>query len=247
MDLVHHGQLARLRLLPLALPAPQLPLDISLLAPELTQPDLVGINPMDCDQCVDHPLADRSALVLREGRCVVRRSQDRALDEAHHVEGRAVDVLVLAEPDDGRHGDGSLLQGGDHAVLAAHVVGGAEPLAERGTAERPGVAGRVPHPEGHVRAAPGDPVEAQWQLDLRHVRPEPALHAGAIDPLRCLGSLLPCRRSICGCALRISAGCSPPSGTARGLLPYRVSADAVKNSSRRRSGGARRPPQAGDR
>ena len=66
MDLVDERQLAGLRLLPLALPALQLPLDVGLLAAELAEADLVGIDLVDRDQRVDDALADRPALVLVE-------------------------------------------------------------------------------------------------------------------------------------------------------------------------------------
>ena len=92
---------------------------------------------------------------------VLGRAQDRALDEVHHVEGGAVHRLVLAEPDHGRDRDRRLLERRDHPVLAAHVVGGAEPLSERRPAQRPGPAVGVADAEGEVRATAGDPVEAR--------------------------------------------------------------------------------------
>ena len=44
-------------------------------------------------------------------------------------------------------------------MLAAHVVGGGEPLAERRAAQRPAVAGGVADPVGEVGAPAGDPLE----------------------------------------------------------------------------------------
>ena len=155
VNLVDHRQLAGLRLLPLALPAPQLPLDVGLLAAQVPKARPRRGRPRGSATSVSttrSPIARRSS----SSNCCASSAdaQDRPLDEAHDVEGRLVHRLVLAEPDHRRHGDGRVLEGGDHAVLAAHVVGRAEPLAERRAAERPGVAGRIPDAEGHVRAPP---------------------------------------------------------------------------------------------
>ena len=64
VDLVDHLELACLRLLPLAVPALQLALDVGLLAAELAEADRVGVDGVDLDQRVDDPLADRRALPL---------------------------------------------------------------------------------------------------------------------------------------------------------------------------------------
>ena len=138
---------------------------------------------MDRDQSVDQPLADRAALLLGELLRILCGAQDRALDEAHHVERRPVHRLVLAEADYRRNRDGSVLKRGDHSVLTPHVVGGTEALAERRAPERPGVAGRVTDAEGQVGTPAGDPLEAERQLDPGNVPLEPTLDPGAIDPL----------------------------------------------------------------
>ncbi len=183
VNVVDEVQIAGLRLLPLPLPALQLPLDVGLLAAQLPQADGVGIDVVDLDQRVDDALADRLALPLVERVRVLGRAQDRALDEIHDVEGRAVHRFVLAEAGHRRDRNRGLLEGGDHAVLAAHVVGRAEPLAQRRAAERPAAAGGVADAEGQVRAAPGDAIELQRRLCPRHVRLEPGLDPGAVDPL----------------------------------------------------------------
>jgi hypothetical protein len=56
---------------------------------------------------------------------------DEAVDEVHDVEGRAVDGLVGAQAEGRGDRDGGGAQGGDDLVLAAHVVGGGQHLAER--------------------------------------------------------------------------------------------------------------------
>jgi hypothetical protein len=183
VDAVDCRQFASLGLLPLALPAPELPLDVRLLASQVAEPHLVGRDLMDRDQRVDQPLADRAALVLVELLRILGGAQDRTLDEAHHVERRPVHRLVLAEADHRRNRDESVLKRADHAVLAPHVVGRAETLAKGRAAERPGVAGRVTDAEGQVGTPAGDPLKAERQLDTGNVRLEPALDPGAIDPL----------------------------------------------------------------
>ena len=59
MDLVDQRQLAGVLLLPLALPAVQLAGDVVLFFAQLAEADPVGIDLVDRDQGVDHPLADR--------------------------------------------------------------------------------------------------------------------------------------------------------------------------------------------
>ncbi len=68
-------------------------------------------------------------------------------------------------------------------MLARHVVGGAEPLAERRPAQRPAAPGGVGDAVGQVRVAAGDPLEGERGLGARHVRGEPGL-----DPARSIPS-----------------------------------------------------------
>ena len=160
VDGVDRGQLARLRLLPLALPAVQLTGDVVLLAAEVAEPGGVGVDRVDRGQGVGDALADRPPVSLvGEGLRLRQAAQDRTLDELHHVEGRTVDSVVLAEPDHRRHRHLGRPEGGDDLVLAGHVVGRAQALAERGSAQRPAVAAGVADPVGQVRMAAGDPLE----------------------------------------------------------------------------------------
>ena len=210
VDLVDGRQLAGLGLLPLTLPAPELPLDVGLLASQVAEPDLVGIDLVDRDQRVDDALADRPPLVLVELLGVLGGAQDRPLDEPHHVEGRAVHRFVLAEADDGRHRDGRVLKRGDHAVLASHVVGGAEALAERRAAERPGVPGGVADPEGEVGAPAGDPIEARAAAGPRgrspRTSPRPRRGRSPLGRPRAVSLLPHVAGSICGRPLRLRRG-----------------------------------------
>ena len=54
---------------------------------------------------------------------------DDPVDEAHDVEGGAVDGIVGAQAQRRGHGHPGRAQGGDDPVLAAHVVGGREHVA----------------------------------------------------------------------------------------------------------------------
>ena len=62
-------------------------------------------------------------------------SSTDTVDEAHHVERRAVDRLVGAQPERRRHGHTGRADGGDDAVLASHVVRGGQHVAERRAAQ----------------------------------------------------------------------------------------------------------------
>ena len=175
VDLVDHRQLARLRLLPLALPAVQLARDVVLLACRGRQARPRRDRPRGCrPACRRRARRSRGARPRRRLLGLRPRAQDRALDEVHHVERRAVHGLVLAEADDRRHRDRRVLERGDDLVLAAHVVRRAEPLAERRPAQRPAPPGGVARPVGQVRAPAGDPLELERQLDPGHVACEPA-------------------------------------------------------------------------
>ena len=69
-------------------------------------------------------------------------AQHVAVDEAHHVERRVVDRQVVAVTGDGGTGHGRALQAGEDAVLAAHVVGAGQHVAERWPAQHePGAVG----------------------------------------------------------------------------------------------------------
>ena len=124
---------------------------------------------MDAGQHVGDLVARPGAGVdverLRRGRV----AGHEAVDEAHDVERRAVDRLVVAQADDRRHGHVGRRQRRDDAVLAAHVVGGGQHLAERRAAQHPGVPCGVGDPVGEVRAAAGDQLEGQRRRRLGRV------------------------------------------------------------------------------
>ena len=130
-------QLAGLLLVPLAVPALQLALDVALVATEIGEPGRVEVDGVDRRHRVD----ERPAGVGAAPRASSARSavgviaHDDAVDEAHHVERRVVDRLVVAQPERRRDRHGGALQAGDDAVLAAHVVGARQHVAERRAAQ----------------------------------------------------------------------------------------------------------------
>jgi hypothetical protein len=69
-------------------------------------------------------------------------AHDVPVDEAHHVERCAVHREVVAEALDRRHRNGGALQCGEDPVLAAHVVGAREHVAERRPTQHECGAGR---------------------------------------------------------------------------------------------------------
>ena len=166
VDAVDAGQLARLRLLPLALPAAQLAGDVVLLAAELAEPDRVGVDGVDLGQGVGDAHADRPPIVLvGEDLGLGEAAQDRALDELHHVEGGAGDALVLAEADQRRHRHGGRPAG-------PRAPGARGPCRGRSRAACRAAAGAAPSaaqpasldPVGQVREPAGDALEGERRL-----------------------------------------------------------------------------------
>jgi hypothetical protein len=137
VDLVDDVQVSGLRALPLAVPAPQLALDVPLAAAQFAEADGVGVDGVDARQHLGElatgvaPLVDAQVL----GRRAI--ADDEAVHEAHDVERRAVDVLVGAQADNRRYGDVGGCQGRDDAVFPAHVVGGGQHVAQRRSAQDP--------------------------------------------------------------------------------------------------------------
>ena len=187
VDLVDHREVACPRLLPLAVPPLELALDVALAPAEIAQPDGVGVDGVDARQHVRDlvPCSGAGVHIERPGRRRIPRHQP--VDEAHHVEGSAVDRLVLAQADDGRHGHVGRRQRRDDAVLAAHVVGGGQDLPERRAAQHPGVAGGVVDPVGEVGAPARDQLEGQRGHHLGRMGLEPGGDPCDVDALRRLG------------------------------------------------------------
>jgi hypothetical protein len=109
-------------------------------------------------------------------------AQDQALDEAHHVERRPVDLGIAAVGDARGHGHRGLLERGHDPPLAVHVVRGRQRVADRRTAQRPLVAGVVGDAEGEVGAPGGDQVVPEGRRGAGDVGGEPRVDLAAVDP-----------------------------------------------------------------
>ncbi len=169
---LHRLELARLRALPLLAPALDLARDVGLLLAEVAEPDRVGIDGVEVGEHLDQRLGDRAALGGGEVALGVGGlDQDVAVDEAHHVEGRAVDRLVGAEAERRRHRHAGGAERRDDLELAAHVVRGREHRAERRTAQHIALAARVGDLEGDVGVAGGNEIESEAAGAIRRRAP----------------------------------------------------------------------------
>ena len=183
VDLVEGGQGAGPGLVELALPAGQLAFQVAVVAAELAEADLVGVDPVEGDQGV-HQRVGRPGprrLVQAGGHGGLVAGDD-AVDVGHHVEGGAGDGRVLAEAEGGRHRHRGAGQGGDDPVLAAHVVGRGQHPVQGRAAQHPARPGRVGDPVGEVGTAPGDLADGQR-------RPHPGRRWPGTRPVTPAGSI----------------------------------------------------------
>ena len=92
-------------LLVLGSPAPQLALDVAVVAGESAEARRLDVDVVQLREGGRQVVADAPRVGLVEGRLGLGAvAQDRAVDELHHVEGSFVDVLVGAQSE--RRGDG---------------------------------------------------------------------------------------------------------------------------------------------
>ena len=87
---------------------------------------------------------------------LLRAVEHDAVDEAHHVERRPVDVDVGAQPERRRHRHVGRADGGDDPELAGHVVGRRQHVAERRAAQHEASAVGAGDGERQVGAAAAD-------------------------------------------------------------------------------------------
>jgi len=158
--LVDGGQLGRLRPFPLLAPPAHLSLEESLGVTEVAQPDGLVVDRVDAGEHVDQLARARRRLLLAEPGDVLGRARDLTRDPLHHVEGRAVDGIVVAEGEGARHGHVGVGQRAEHPVLAAHIVRGRQHMAERRAAQDP-VALTVGDDVGEVRLPARDELGGQ--------------------------------------------------------------------------------------
>ena len=170
-------------LLELAVPPLELPGDVALTSGEVTEADGVDVDGVQAGQRVDQGVARPGPDPLGHGRRRPLVPEDVALHERHHIERGAVDIRVGAQAE--RPGDGHVggLQRADHGVLAGHVVGRGQHVADRRSAQRVGVTSGVGDPVGEVGSAPGDELERVRGHRARHVGRDPGGHGIPVDAL----------------------------------------------------------------
>jgi hypothetical protein len=130
---------------------------------------------------VDEVLAGWHLQLVGQQRSLVDAVEHDALDVAHHVERRPVDLDVGAQPERRGHGDGGLADGGDDAELAGHVVSRLEHVAERRPAQHVLRAVSAGDREREVRPTTADQVERERRLGTVDVVAQPGRDAGDVD------------------------------------------------------------------
>jgi len=183
VDVLDHRELARLRLLPLAVPALELAGEVLLAAAEVAEAHGVDVHRVDAGQHVHDRAAGGGPLLVGEAASEVTVADHLPLHEVHHVEGRAVHGLVGAQPACPGDRDVRRAEGRHDGVLAAHVVGGGQHVAERRSPQHPGRAGAILHAVGQVGVTAGDQVERQRRHRLGDVLGEPRGHPLGVDTL----------------------------------------------------------------
>ena len=177
-----------LHLFVLAAPPLELALDVSVVPPQVPQPDRVRIDGVQRRQGVRHVVPDRPAGRLVEGRLRLGRvAQDVAVDELHDVERALVHGLVGAEPDGLRHGDPDRAQRVDAAVLARHVVRCGQHVVQGRPSQRPGPSLGVLHAVREVGTPARDQGEGEGRREVGQPGGHPLGDIGFIDAMRCVG------------------------------------------------------------
>ena len=174
VDPVDHGR-ARLavqrRLGELAVPPFELAGDVAVPAGEVAQADGVDVHGMEPGQGVDERRSGSGPRRLGQQRGGPLVADDVPLDEGHDVERRTVHRFVGAQPQGPRHRHPGVAQGADHRVLALHVVGGGQHVADRWSPEGIGTAAGVGDPVGQVGPPTGDQFEGERWLGAGDGRP----------------------------------------------------------------------------
>ena len=174
VHLVHCRQLAGLLLVPLPVPPLELAGDVPLVLAQAVEAGGLQVDGVDGRHRVDDALAGAASRIDGQQRLGGRTvAHDVAVDERHHVERRTVDVRVVAEPEGRSDGHGRRLQAADDPVLASHVVGAGEHVAERRAAQHEPRAVGAGDAEGEVGVPAGDEVEGERGDRATDVRNEP--------------------------------------------------------------------------
>ena len=163
-------------------PAPELPSHVALPPAQITEPDRVDVDAVQAGQHVGQGAAEQPPRRDRQGVPGLGGvADDETLHVVHDVEGRAVHVRVGAEPEWPRDGESLGMQGGDHPVLAAHVVRSGQHVVQRGPAEHPAPPRPVGDHEGHVGVTRLDQGERQGWAGGADRFGEPGRHGRGVD------------------------------------------------------------------
>ncbi len=175
------------------MPALELAGQVPVAAGEVAKPDRVDIDGVEAGEGVDERPAGLGPGPLVEGRGRPLVADDVAVDEGHHVKGRTVDRRVGAQAQGDGHGHVGRPEGGDHSVLAGHVVGRREHVAQGRPSQGVGAAGGIGDPVGQVGAAAGDEVIGEGRLGALDGVAHPGRHPFDVDSLHCRAR----RRRLC--------------------------------------------------
>ena len=148
-------------LVELAVPALELARDVALALGEVAEPHLVDVHGVQGGERLGQRLPGAARVASSSAAAAAVVAQDVALDELHHVERPAVHLGVGAQAEGAGDGHVRRAQGGHDPVLAGHVVGGRQYVADRRPAQGVGVAGRVLDPVGEVGPSAGHQVEGE--------------------------------------------------------------------------------------
>ncbi|CAM5227816.1 hypothetical protein SALBM311S_12646 [Streptomyces alboniger] len=107
---------------PLPAPAPHLTLQIAVRPAEVAEPDVGGVDGVECHERVHERVGGSSCLGGRQYGSVVAVAQHRPVHEVDDAERRADHLRVPARQHGARDGHPGAVEGGDDAVLAVHVV-----------------------------------------------------------------------------------------------------------------------------
>ncbi len=180
-DLLDGRELACLGLLPLRRPSLDLSSDVAVAFGEIAEPDLVDVDIVQVGKHVDEMLADRRPQCQRQFGGPLWAVEHDSVDKAHHVEGRAVHLIVDAQPERRRHRHVGAANCRDDAMLAGHVVSSGQ-HATQGWASQ-----HEPMPSGigdcirEVGTTAGDQREPERTGGISDVRLEPRTDPFDID------------------------------------------------------------------
>ncbi len=181
-DLLDRRQIACLRVGPLGRPSLQLALDVRVAPGEVAEPDVVDIDGVQVGEDVDEVERNDAPHVGRDLSRLLGTVDHDPVDEGHHVERCLVHRLVGAEGERRWHRHVGEADGGDEPVLARHVVGGGEHMAERRPPEHEPAAVGVGDLEREVGVTTHDELVGERCRGAVDVLGQPGADPLVVDP-----------------------------------------------------------------